>query len=213
MLGGARAAFSRAFASPEFWADVREKGSLFVRVACLVHVVRTYGVEATAVRADVLHLCSRSRALIRQDIMLHVGPCSACRHKNANGTADRRRCPRFTKQHRYISCVAARRSVLGRACCRPSMRAAICFCRSGCRCTQSGSKWVSLASAHEDFCPRCPAEVAGCKLSQPKSTPHCMRRTAPTCRMVRRCRGCSGGVQPAEPATRRVQARAGVAGG
>ena len=58
MLGGARAAFSRAFASPEFWADVREKGSLFVRVACLVHVVRNYGVEATAVSADVLHLCA-----------------------------------------------------------------------------------------------------------------------------------------------------------
>ena len=64
MLGGARAAFSRAFASPEFWADVREKGSLFVRVACLVHVVRTYGVEATAVRADLLHLCACNGAVI-----------------------------------------------------------------------------------------------------------------------------------------------------
>lgn len=64
MLGGGRAAFSRAFASPEFWADVREKGSLFVRVACLVHVVRTYGIEATAVSADVSHLRLCSGTLI-----------------------------------------------------------------------------------------------------------------------------------------------------
>ncbi len=50
MFGAARAAFLRNVSSPEFWSDVRDKGSLFVRVACLVHVVRSYGIEATAVR-------------------------------------------------------------------------------------------------------------------------------------------------------------------
>ena len=79
MLGGARAAFSRAFASPEFWADVREKGSLFVRVACLVHVVRTYGVEATAVRANVLQSCIYSVCIDPPGH--HVAPSPSYRHK------------------------------------------------------------------------------------------------------------------------------------
>jgi signal peptidase I len=48
MFKAAGAAFIRNVNAPEFWSDVREKGSLFVRVACLVHVVRSYGVEATA---------------------------------------------------------------------------------------------------------------------------------------------------------------------
>ena len=54
MFGAARAAFARNVSSLEFWPDVREKASLFVRVACLVHVVRSYGVEATAVRGSLL---------------------------------------------------------------------------------------------------------------------------------------------------------------
>lgn len=54
MFGAARAAFAKNVSSSAFWADVGEKGSLFIRVACLVHVVRTYGVEATAVRS---HMC------------------------------------------------------------------------------------------------------------------------------------------------------------
>lgn len=66
MFGAARAAFLRNFSSPEFWSDVRDKGSLFVRVACLVHVVRSYGIEATAVRLHSSAAPTASPAVIDQ---------------------------------------------------------------------------------------------------------------------------------------------------
>ncbi len=70
MFKAAGAAFIRNVNAPEFWSDVREKGSLFVRVACLVHVVRSYGVEATAVRRG---FCPSSLATVRHHVLSPAG--------------------------------------------------------------------------------------------------------------------------------------------
>lgn len=43
------AAFRKQIVVDDFWSDVRRNASVFVRIGAVIHVIRKYGVEPTAV--------------------------------------------------------------------------------------------------------------------------------------------------------------------